>query len=213
MQIGVKLLETDKQVKKKILDGLKDKMRGVLRAAAVSIEPRIKNLVKFLITSSPTWVALETGQLIGEFGLTDPRGKLNEILDIWINSISVTTKSPRKLGDTLRGGLSIHLIQGDWSDVLASRAAKQTIEDGELPWLEWLLKFGDTVIVRDYNVSFTPNLRSRSGTAIMVRKTGAKWRVPPQFSGTIQANFITRALEGVDQDIAKITQKEIQKKL
>jgi hypothetical protein len=48
---------------------------------------------------------------------------------------------------------------------------------------------GDITIIRDYQVEIKPGA-GRSGNSIMV--SGGSWRVPPEFSGTLQNNWLTR---------------------
>jgi hypothetical protein len=78
-----------------------------------------------------------------------------------------------------------------------------------LPWLEWLLLKGNSIIVRNYNVKYGQNPRSRSGDAIMIDSTSS-WRVPPEFAGTTRDNWTTRALNRVDKDINRIIQQSFE---
>jgi len=77
-------------------------------------------------------------------------------------------------------------------------------EKGEsLPWIEWLLKRGDDIIISDYHV--VEGDHGRTGMATM--KPGGNYkvsRVNPSFSGTEDDNFVTRALDGKEMEIANI---------
>jgi hypothetical protein len=78
--------------------------------------------------------------------------------------------------------------------------------DGDLHWLDWLLNRGDQIIVVGYEYNPQTGLgRSKLGNM----KTGGSFRVPPEFSGTQENNFVTRALIGASQEkeIAKILEK------
>jgi hypothetical protein len=45
-------------------------------------------------------------------------------------------------------------------------------------------------------------------------KTGKKgWRIPSQYSGTVENNFVTRAFEGREEDIARIVEKRVKSKI
>ena len=74
----------------------------------------------------------------------------------------------------------------------------------DLNWLEWLLLFGNKTIIRDYVVEFGDNPRSRTGRAVMKGVKSGKWGVPPEFAGTKNNNWITRAIESADSEINSI---------
>lgn len=96
------------------------------------------------------------------------------------------------------------MIQSDYTDVLNSSAAVFKTEKGtDLNWLEWLLLFGSKTIIKDYEVEFGYNPRSRTGQAIMRGVKRGKWSVPYEFSGTQNNNWITRAIDSVESDIYK----------
>ena len=43
----------------------------------------------------------------------------------------------------------------------------------------------------------------------MVQGKGKKWRVPPEFSGTPRNNFVTRALDSIEDDIVKLMERKL----
>ena len=71
--------------------------------------------------------------------------------------------------------------------------------------LQWLVERGDEIIVACYSYDAQSGL-GRSGLGYMSQ--GGAFRVPPQFSGTSDDNFITRSLIGRNQErrISKIIQ-------
>ena len=62
-----------------------------------------------------------------------------------------------------------------------------------MPWLDWLITEGDKPIVKGYK--YVNDVIGRSGQGIMKQQNGESWRVPPEFAGDINDNFITRALD------------------
>ncbi len=106
--------------------------------------------------------------------------------------------------------LNIGLVERKYENILAIRAAYFTSSGAfHIPWLRWLLFEGDRFIITTHHVIYettkddiTKNERprsfpsSRTGGAIMVKP--GSFRIPPQWSGTIYDNFITRAVEGIN---------------
>jgi hypothetical protein len=94
------------------------------------------------------------------------------------------------------------MIKSDFSDVLGSDYAIMTdnIRGYSLPWLKWLLLDGTAIIIDNYTVTMGYNKYSRTGGAVMTR-TGGAWRVPPQYSGTMDDNWITRSIENSKDEI------------
>ena len=80
--------------------------------------------------------------------------------------------------------------------------AKVVTENGTaLPRLKWLLTLGDKIIITEFEVEYKDG-SGRSGLASM--SEGGTFRVNPSFSGTEENNFITRAFQGREKQIADI---------
>ena len=71
---------------------------------------------------------------------------------------------------------------------------------------------GCKILIKNYTVKFGPNNRSRTGFAIMVG-SDENWRVPPEFAGTKTNNWITRALENVEDKVVGLMIKELERLL
>lgn len=211
MKVSLKLISTESEISKAIVNALKEELNTYLRDSSKKIVIKVRELLRFNIENSETWTSLQSGKLKAHFGLgTDGSEKLNSILDIWLNSVQIDYK-PVTGTTTFRGGLSLQMVQTDWEDVLSSDGAIITTAiGGVLPWLDWLLIQGDkTIIIKDYDISMKPSSRSRSGMAIMVSKKGGGWRVPVEYAGTIDNNFMTNILDKLDTDITAIIEKEL----
>jgi hypothetical protein len=69
-----------------------------------------------------------------------------------------------------------------------------------IEYLDWLLNYGDTVIVSGYQ--YTPSTSGRSGLGTM---TGGKgWRVPPELSGTTFDNFIHHLFDEREKELTQM---------
>lgn len=214
MKFSVNLIESDSDIKNKILTEIK----GVLQQAIVKSIPSIRQLIstkiKNALMNEPEYQSLINGKLKGEFGLPNASQKVNEVLGIWTNNIKITANPVTIVGSRIKGGFKLDMIDSTYSDVLANDGA--IVVDGVsgvvLPWLEWLLLYGNKIIVKNYEVQFGANPRSRSGMALMMSSKN-NWRVPSEFAGTSTNNWVTRAIDRVDDSILDIIQKEIEKNI
>lgn len=204
IRFGINIVESNDQIAAKILKALKVELDKYLYKIFNKVKPQIISIVQNSITSSPEYSSLQSGDLKYEFGLPDSDSRLQTILNFWTKINAEYTKVS-VIGDRLNGGFSLSMIQSDYSDVLNNSAAVFTTEKGtDLHWLEWLLLFGSKTIIRDYEIEFGYNPRSRTGQAVMKGVKRGKWSVPYQFSGTQNNNWITRAIDSVESDIYKI---------
>lgn len=212
VKLSLQLVESDIQIDRKIRQALIKEVDKVMnRVTNKSVSP-IRNLVKKSLMRQPEVKSLDGGILAAEFGLPDGGRRIEDIIDFWVNNIIVSKKKATASGGKINANLTIKMIPTDFEDVLGFESATITTEKGQvLPWLEWLLKFGDRVIVRDYTIFFGGNRRSRSGGAIMVKSNGRSWGVPSAFSGTIDNNFVTRALDEIEDDVVNVLQKQVEK--
>jgi hypothetical protein len=99
----------------------------------------------------------------------------------------------KPFNNNLRGGISINIQPASFVNLLSLQEGFTTYSGGTLHWLDWLLLKGDSIIIIDYQ--YNPKIglgRSNLGNMI----AGGSFRVPPQFSGSEDDNFITRALTG-----------------
>lgn len=211
-RLSLQLVESNIQIDRKIRRALIKEVDKVMSTAVNKTVGPIRNLVKNTLMEQPEVRSLDGGILAAEFGLPDGGRRIEDIINFWVSNIIVSKKKATASGGGIDAGLTIKMIQRDFEDVLGLSSASIVTEKGqELPWLEWLLKFGDRVIVRDYTVFFGGNRRSsRSGLAIMVKSNKRSWGVPSAFAGTIDDNFVTRALEEIEDDIVNILQKQVE---
>jgi hypothetical protein len=210
MKFSVKLLDTEPEIKKKILNALREDIEVTLNKAIPNINLDLQNILRQSIQNQPEYQSLISGQLRLEFGIPDPNLRINNIINQWINNTSITKKPFTINGRGLSMGFSIGMVASDYADVLSlTEASVIDIKGYSLPWLDWLLLQGGKIIVRDYSVELGPFSTSRSGGAIM-KASNTNWRVPPEFAGTITNNWVTRAIDSIESDIFNIIQKNIE---
>lgn len=214
MNISLKLLDNDKAIQAKILDALAQQLKGGFTKAAARIKKQLQTMVKDAIESQPEYSSLLSGQLKDELGIPNPTTRVNAIVDTWSNNVEVVTKPVAVAGSQIKGGLSIGMIKEDYGDVLGMDEA--SIEDRQtgsvIPWLYWLLLGGGGILVKDYAIKIGPSKRSRTGNAIMV-KSVKNWRMPSQFVGVADNNWVYRAISQLDSKIETMMQSELERSL
>jgi len=214
MRITAKILESDSYIRNQILTSIKEHMEQVFKKAVPALSKSIPQVVYKVIVDEPEYQSLLSGKLKYEFGIPSSAQKVNDIIDIWTKNIVINATPITMSSSGLKGGFNINMIKDNYEDVLTSDSALVTdsMSQAVLPWLEWLLLYGDKIIVRNYEVVVGPSPYSRTGLAIM-KPSKQNWRVPPEFAGTKNSNWITRALEKLDSSIPDLIQKEIENQI
>jgi hypothetical protein len=179
----------------------------ILSRSAANIERKVKDLVKTAISSSPEISSLSSGSLKFDFGLTEDPS--SQIVNAVVNSVFVDVKKVRATKGKFSGGITINIQPSSFSNLLSLSVATQDIESGgSIPWLNWLLTQGDAIIIADFGVEYGTGT-GRSGGATMDEKF-APFRVDPSYSGTVDNNFITRAIQPYLRKISQIVKSELQ---
>lgn len=200
--------EEMKRMMKDIQKGVLKNIRSQLLKAVPHIERQLPAEIRRRIEESDVVKALMYSDLRYALGITQ-----DEALDIAIKIPDVLSKLIQvriAIENDNTVSFIVELVKDAFDDILNIPAASfvQTYTQStpkEIPWLKWLLEEGNNIIIGDYRVKYTQSGASRSGGAIMIQK--GSFRIPPEFSGTIEDNFITRALEGIDDYIYSEIQK------
>lgn len=213
MKYSVRLLESDATIRKLILEALQEDVENTLRKALPEITKNIQELVNQTIKNAPEYQSLLNGQLKFEFGLYDSQNQIDKIVDTWSSNINVDFKSIKINNAGISGGFSLGMIASNLQDVLSLPESLMidTERGYSLPWLQWLLKDGGKVLVKDYKVVLGPNPYSRTGYAIMHNDSSSNWRVPAEFAGTVTNNWVTRAIDSLSDEINTIISQNIEK--
>jgi hypothetical protein len=118
------------------------------------------------------------------------------------NSINVNIS---KINDNYQGKIQFNCQPVDFRNLLdLPEGFVFSEKDASLHWMDWLLNKGLQTIV--YGYSYVPGRGfGRSGGGKMAE--GGFFRVPPQYSGTSQNNFVTRAFKSREREITSILQE------
>lgn len=211
MKLSLNLIESDSVIRSKILNSIRDAMDQSMKICLNKIKNKIPLEVKDALISEPEYLSLVGGKLKYEMGIP-AKSYVDNIIDIWISNIVVSYTGLTVGPQGVKGSIKLDMIKSSYEDVLSGDGAviMDSVSGAALPWLEWLLLYGGKIIVRNYRVQFGPNNRSRTGMAIMVESNNSNWRVPPEFAGTSNNNWATRALQRVDNKILNILQEEFE---
>jgi hypothetical protein len=206
MTISLKLLETKIEIEKKINAAIAGQINSTLSKNISKIHNElVSQYIPSWIRSQPEIQGIINGELSGPFGITMSTTSIaNAISDAITQSAKV---SFTKYNNNLTGGMLEITIQPiNFANVLSLPEGHTVYEKGDLHWLEWMIMRGDQTIIVGYEYNPKTGLgRSRLGNMI----PGKSFRVPPQYSGSPDNNFITRSLIGQQQnnDIAKLIKK------
>ena len=204
--IGLKLLESDREIKKLIHEGMAEHINAVIKKNKQRIIGVLKTSVKKWLRVQPEISSLLSkgafGSLNAQFGLrsNDADEAVRMVISLVSDSLRVKI-TPMNI--KLKGRVEFNFQPTDFSSLLGLKSGHVMTEKGQdLHWLDWLLTKGDMTIITGY--SYIPGNAGRSGGGFM--DFGGVWRIPPEVSGTAQSNFITRSFEGREKEIMDILQ-------
>lgn len=193
-----KFRESNSQIVDKINTALAKEINIAIKNSIPILRQKIIPVVRLSLAASPEIASLQNGILRAEFGLTsDPTPELIEAI------LATFQIRPLYAQKNRGGGIEIVMQPGDYSNIIGQSFAQQEIDGGSLPWLNWLLTLGDSIIITGFGVEFGSFKTSRTGEAIMSTKV-APYKVNSAFSGTLNDNFITRAVNRVYPQIQSI---------
>lgn len=199
--ISLKLTDSIQTIEKNVTKAIAEIANEKINKNQTKLLSRAKQLAASWILSQPEIASLTSSSpesLSGQFGI--PSGSTSSIVIAIINSLQNSIKVKFvKFNDKLNGGLEIYFQPNNFNNLITLPEGHVIYNGGDLHWLDWLLKRGDNIIVANYQYNPKTGI-GRSGLGVMV--PGNSFRVPPQFSGTEQDNFITRALIGKSQEKA-----------
>lgn len=228
--VNLKFKATTAGATKKLLPQIARDFNKIIQASAPRLERQARLEVLKAITSHRTYKSLFSNDpdgLRAHFGIEDYT-IINDIVNIWVDSIEVEIRKVVASGTRLSGGFSVFAIDASYQDVLNSEAASyisevtasRGLEPSNIEWLRWLLLEGLSIIVYGFDVD--TNLQkgdnSRTGLAVMAGPKrlgtgGAQWSVPFEYHGTERRNWITEAIDIAGPKINEIVLNEIASQL
>jgi hypothetical protein len=202
--ITVNIKESDGQLNRSIKKALADHINRKIRSKNRSLVGRIKRSVQNWVLSQPEIRSLLSegvpNSLNSQFGLAkgSSQGIVNSIVNAVVDSTEIEIK---KVNQKLDGEIIFKFQPSSFANLLSLSSGVVVTERGSnLKWLEWLLLEGDRIIIVGYK--YQPSEDGRAGGGTML--SGSGFRVPPNYSGTREDNFITRAFSGRSTELTQL---------
>lgn len=206
LSVGITLLDFED----KLLEAMAKELNKMLRASLRVFETRVRELIEKAIKESPEYASFQGGQLQAELGVRSPNPVIDSIISVLQSCVKATLNPLHVSGGSFNGGVSLMIYTGDLAKVLAVPGASFVSENAhtEIDWLNWLLTQGDRVLIQQWEFSPGGLGRSRTGLGIMIH-TKQPWRVPAQFAGTEDDNWLTRSLSKLEGPVSEALEAEL----
>lgn len=210
MNITVKLVDSTPDISRAILGSIRDYLDPKIKQAASKAAEELPKLVSEALKQEPEYLSLLNGQLKAELGLASS-SDVEAVIEAISSSIELKTQSLIANRSGIKGGFTINMIRAkDAGGVIGLDIAKVNDKGYSLPWLQWLLFEGNKILIKNYIVEFGSNPNSRSGLAVMQPSPSSSWRVPPEFIGSEENNWITRAISRIENNIYDLIVKAVE---
>ena len=213
--VTIKLLESDKQIAKQMMLEIVKELNKRIPSHMNTIDKKLRVATYKYLKTSKTYESLISGDLAAHFGIpiAHRETNINAIIQAVADRMEVEYTPVKYSVSKFTNGIKIKVLMKDLSEVLSLYQGVVGTEDGEvLEWLRWLLTKGDSIIIKEYDVQLMVG-KGRSGGGIMIYDQAEVWRVPPEYSGTMRDNWLTRTLNENSTAYLSIIEKIIKYEL
>jgi hypothetical protein len=193
MSIRIKLTNPTQEIMTAGYSALAQDINKSISQNIGKIVVKIKEAIGYSISLHPTVIALSDyapGGLASELGLYPGQGSLAASQIVNIITEDVTFRFS-KISTKLQGSIQFYIAHEAVSRLVALPIGHVIYGRGDLHWLKWLLERGDAIIIDSYEYNPQSGF-GRSGGGSMA--LGGSWRVPPEYAGTPDDNFISDSL-------------------
>lgn len=208
MTISIKLIQSKLEFNKLINSALVKDLNRNLQKNKTKVTNLIRLLVFNWVKEQPEIASLsdennpESLNKLFKF----PQGQSDRAVNAICASVSASIEIQfEKIKNDLNGGIKIFIQPDNFVNLLVLSEATVVIKPEPLPWLDWLLTKGTNTMIFDYNYVLD-NSSKNSGGFIT---SGKIQRIPPQFAGSLEDNFITRALLNREKELIPILKEAI----
>jgi len=211
MSIQYKILENQNNITKGVLKEILPEIVMDYKKGVKLVQVTLPSILHEIVTGAPEYGSLIGGQLRLELGIPDASSKIARMIVNWTSNIQYNIKIPALAGHQIKASFKASLFKANFSEVINTDDAKvyDRLRGYDLPWLQWLVFYGNIPIIDDYAVEFRNTSRSRTGGAVMA-SSKQSWHVPASYAGTIEDNWITRSISSHNHLIEKLMAKAFQ---
>lgn len=177
-------------------------IRKILNSNKSRIKEHVRLIVRENLMNSPEVKSIidENGKLRIELGLENGANDIIKIIDEIVSKTTIDIKQSGNQSSSIDIEIKIY-IDTEYVDLYSKQYSSYVTNSGaKVEWLNWLLEAGNTEVVFGYKIKYGVDI-GRTGDAIMMPSKTSNWRVPPEFSGVSNNNFITRSFENVDKEL------------
>lgn len=212
----LKILESNDYLEFCILKEYATHLNGILPNVGNKLERYLQQYVEDKLVNTSEVESMISGKLRGCFGIEFPDDLVLNFIRTYALSVKVMTFPVFlvRSGVSRRPCLTISteetLERLSMDDIFAQKTEKNVA----LHFWNWLLYQGDKSVVtgayvKNANAWELRHDISKTDSMIMRKKQGSYFRVPPEFAGVDDNNFVTRALANWLIDVNKFLEKEI----
>jgi hypothetical protein len=194
--IYIDVIDTNRQIQQNIMREITAELNKRLPKAISNMSVRLRTATFQFLQHNETYQSLVNGDLAGHFGIpiANRQNRIDAIIKSVSDNMEIEYRPIKYFAGKMTPAIRIGVLLKDLSEVLNLTEGNVLTEKGQtLPWLDWLLLAGNRIIIREYDVELQVGA-GRSGLGIMDQGDTYIWRVPPEFSGTLTDNWLTRAL-------------------
>ena len=200
----IKILETNKQIEKMIMQSLVVDLNKYYGQRGPKVLVPLQQALRAELMNSPTLRSLSgSGKLRADFGIPKGQDVVTPIVEAIVNSCGVIMQKITYTAGGFRGGLIVNVQPTNFVNLLGlSSGAVKTLKGQSIPWLSWLLEAGSSVIIANFGVKYKMGT-GRSGQATMT-SGNRPFSVDPIYAGTSTDNFVTKAVENIQDNLISI---------
>jgi hypothetical protein len=197
MSISIDLLNPIQEITQQGFLALSKEINKSFSSNLPKVLTHIKTAIYQALLEQPEILELSNytpGGLASQLGLYPGQGEAAAMEIINTISSDVTYKFT-PFNSKFSGGVEFYIAHNSIEKLLSLPIGHVVYGKGDLHWLQWMLEMGDTILISSYSYNPRSGL-GRSGGGNMVY--GGSFRIPPEFSGTPDSNFISRAFYSQD---------------
>lgn len=205
MPVSIDLINTDNEIRKMVIDEIVKQLNQKVKAATKDIKGQLSVLIENELRKTNVYIETQIGELNAMLGFHQGRERhiMDTIISVIASEVKIDFKPFRNNRDiVIDGGFEIYMIDADFKKALSHSLAFTNNDGQKLPWLKWLLLDGD-VMIKGHRMLIKPTKYGRSKEAIMVDtfRQASFWKLPAEFSGIKELNWITKAFKGNTLDL------------